>query len=146
MIRLDETIRVPAQIDRAFAYLAKWEHIAEWDPGVTSADKQFDGPPKVGGTYALDYSFNGRSMPMTYTIADLHHPHRLVLTGEAKQLSAVDTITLKSDGDGTEIRYVADLTFRGVTRLFEGFLKSRLKRIGREAVEGLATALGAEPA
>ena len=48
---------------------------------------------------------------------------------------------IAANGEGTEITYTADLTFKGVAKFFTPFMGSKLDEVGLKAVTGLNTAL-----
>lgn len=141
MIRLQETRTVSAPIAAAFDYAANFENIEDWDPGVVTSTKVGTGSAAVGSVFDLVTVFKGRTSDMTYTITELDRPHRVVLKGEGKLLSAVDTMEFSETAEGTEIRYTADLTFKGIARVGTLFIRDDLDQIGRDAVDGLKTAL-----
>lgn len=137
MVTLKESVTVKRSIAEAFAYVADWETIAEWDPGVFSSRAVEPGAPSVGRSYELMYTFGGRQTPMTYTIKELEAPTRIVLEGQGTMVDAIDTIEFAETGDGTIIDYTAELYFKGLLRLVVPFMGSRLDKIEKEAVAGL---------
>ncbi len=141
MVRLDEVVTVPTPIEEAFAYVAEFANIADWDPGVNAAQKRGDEAPHVGQVYDLVTVFKGKESDMVYTITELTPPERVVLKGTGDRLTAIDTISFRETPRGTEIHYVAELSFRGLVRLVEKPLTGSLNQLGRDAVEGLAAAL-----
>jgi len=141
MIRLHETRTVSAPVTEAFDYAANFENIENWDPGVVNSKRVGDGPVAVGSSFDLVTVFKGRESDMTYTITELDRPRRVVLKGEGKLLSAVDTMEFSETATGTEIRYTADLTFKGIAKIGTLFIRDDLDQLGRDAVDGLKAAL-----
>lgn len=141
MIRLYETRTVSAPVTEAFDYAANFENIENWDPGVVNSKRVGDGPVTVGSSFELVTVFKGRESDMTYTITELDRPRRVVLKGEGKLLSAVDTMEFSETATGTEIRYTADLTFKGIAKIGTLFIRDDLDQLGRDAVDGLKAAL-----
>ena len=141
MVRLEEVTTVPTPIAEAFAYTAEFANIADWDPGVNAAVKRGDRVPHVGQIYDLVTVFKGSESDMVYTITELDPPHRIVLTGDGDRVVAVDAITFEETNEGTQITYVAELSFKGVARFMERPLGSTLDQLGRDAVGGLEAAL-----
>ncbi|MBK5266145.1 MAG: SRPBCC family protein [Acidimicrobiia bacterium] len=141
MIQLKETITVSAPIEAAFDYTAEFANTQDWDPGVVRAKKASSAPAKVGTAFDLVTTFKGRESEMTYTITTLDKPHRLVLAGEGDILSAVDSLEFSETATGTEIRYTADLTFKGLAKIGTLFVRKDLDQLGSDAVNGLKTAL-----
>ncbi len=95
MVRLDEVVTVPTPIEEAFAYVAEFANIADWDPGVNAAQKRGDEAPHVGQVYDLVTVFKGNESDMVYTITELTPPDRVVLKGTGDRLTAIDTISFR---------------------------------------------------
>jgi hypothetical protein len=89
--------------------------------------------------------FNGRQSALRYTVLEHRPPTRVVLQGENKTLTAVDTMRMEPDGTGTRVSYTADFTFKGVLRPLQpvlGILLARsFKKLGDEAEQGMREAL-----
>ena len=143
MVRLHEVINVKRPIEWAFAYTADFANSQRWDPGVASSTRVGDGPVAVGSSFELMVAFGGRQTPMTYTVTVYEPSTRVVLEGVGSTLTAVDDIRFATAGDGTEVTYTADLSFKGVLRFAEPFLRPFLNRVGERAVAGLARELDA---
>lgn len=130
----------------AFAFVADFTNVAEWDPGITESSKIGDAPVGVGTEFAVMSNFAGRSLPLTYVVEEWNEPHRVVLATATARFDGRDTITFRPVGGGTEIDYVAEFTFKGVMRLAEPFLKGTFDRIGRKALDGVVDAVAARMA
>lgn len=137
MVTLRESIKVDRPIKEAFDYVADWETIEAWDPGVVSSKAQVPGEPQVGRAYDLMYRFGPRETPMTYTITELEAPKRIVLKGEGSMVDAVDTIEFEEFQGGTAIHYTAELSFNPLMSIVTKFMGGRLDKIGKDAVAGL---------
>lgn len=142
MPTLTETRTVPTSRSDAFAYVADFSNIEDWDPGVVSSEKTSSGDLGVGSTFHLVVKFGNAEAPMTYTITDYEPDEKVVLAGTGKRISAVDTITFRDAADGgTVIDYRADLEFKGLLKLLTPFMGGRLDEIGKKAVDGMQEAL-----
>ncbi len=137
MTRVQQTIHVKAPIDAAFDYVADFSTTAEWDPGIAEASRLDVGPSREGSRFKVLADFNGRKLPLEYTITAFDPPRRVVLVGDGDTFHGVDEITFESAGAGTMVTYVADLQLKGVARLVEPFMKGRFEELGRKAVAGL---------
>ncbi|WP_111657209.1 SDR family NAD(P)-dependent oxidoreductase [Isoalcanivorax indicus] len=145
MIRLEEVMTVPRTVQDCYRYLQDFSTAEQWDPGVYRAVKQTPGPVMVGTQFDLLLNSAGRRLPMQYRITRLSPPREIVMQGEAEGLRALDTISLDDAGHGrTRIRYRADFTFTGRVARIEPLLHPWLRRVGRQAVAGLARALTPE--
>ncbi len=142
MPKLKETVIVDRPIDEAFAYTAQFDNIRDWDPGVAAATARSTEPVGVGSIFDLDFKMAGRIVPLVYTVVTYDEPNQIVLEAKGGPLFAIDTISFRDVGEGrTEVTYEADLQFSGLLGLATPFMGGRLKKIGQEAVEGLAKAL-----
>jgi len=137
MTRVQQTIHVKAPIEVAFDYVADFSTTEEWDPGIAEASRLDVGPSREGSRFKVVADFNGRKLPLEYTITAFDRPRRVVLVGEGSTFHGVDEITFESAGSGTMVSYVADLQLKGITRLVEPFMKGRFEELGRKAVAGL---------
>lgn len=143
MIRIHEHRTVPMTPDEAFAFIADFSHVDEWDPGITEARKVGDAPVGVGTEFAVVSNFAGRSLPLTYVVEAWDEPNRAVLATSTARFDGRDTITFESVEGGTRIDYVAEFSFKGLMRLAEPFLKGTFDRIGRKAMDGVVDAVAA---
>ncbi|MDJ0952137.1 MAG: SRPBCC family protein [Acidimicrobiia bacterium] len=139
MTRLIETATTSLSQEEAFGYVAEFENIDQWDPGVSKSVKSIPGDTAVGTAYDLDLSYRGRSLKMTYTVTEWEPNHRVVLEGVGGPVKAIDTITFVSGDDGTIVTYQADLSLRGIAKLIQPLMGSRLNAVGEAAGQGLRT-------
>ena len=138
MLSLKESIDVTCAPQVAFDYLADFTHIERWDPSVLTARQMTEGWPQVGTQFRLKLQFGGRAVPMAYRITEMESPRRLVLQGTGASFSAEDRITFEPLGDGTRIRYEADIVFAaGWGRKLEPLVAPLVRRSGRRAVQQL---------
>ena len=146
MIRIQEQRTIPMSQEEAFAFVADFTNVVEWDPGITESSKVGDAPVGVGTEFAVVSNFAGRSLPLTYVVEEWDAPHRAVLATSTARFDGRDTISFRTVEGGTEIDYVAEFTFKGVMRLAEPFLKGTFDRIGQKAMDGVVAAVKAPTA
>ena len=144
MIRLRETIEVARPIDDVFAYASDFGNAAQWDPGVAESRKTGAGPIGVGTAFKLRVRFGPRSIPMEYAIREFERPRRVLLEGKSDSVHALDDIGFSVTPRGTRITYTADISLLGALSAIEPFLEGALDRLGKNAMRGLQSALGAE--
>jgi hypothetical protein len=140
-VRLVERRWVTRPQPEAFEYTADFSNIEEWDPGVVASRKVTEGPIGVGTRFELEVKFGVGTTPMTYEITVYQPDHRVVLVGDGGKLHAVDEITFASHDNMTVIDYTADLTFRNFFRFIRPLMRPILRRVGKDALDGLAKAL-----
>lgn len=137
MTRLLETARTSLTPSEAYAAVGDFENVAQWDPGVARAAKRTSGPVEVGTIYDLELTYRDRSLEMSYTVTELVPDEKIVLEGTGGVIHAVDVISFAPDGQGTLVTYQADLTLKGIARMFQPLLRNRLAAVGVAAGNGL---------
>jgi dehydrogenase/reductase SDR family protein 12 len=135
--RYVDVIDVPVPIEQAFDYLADFSRTADWDPGVSDAERLGSGPIGSGSRFRVVVSFLGQSLPIEYEIATYERPTRLVLRGGDDGFRSIDEITFAARGRGTRVTYEARLELSGIRRLADPLLDRVFQRIGRRAARGL---------
>jgi len=141
MTRLYEQIETTLPPEPTFDFVADFANAARWDPGVARSVGLDDEPLRLGSRFELDVRMGGRTAPMTYHVAALERPHRVVLVGTGSGVDAVDEIVFEPSGTGTRIRYTADIKLTGLLRLAQPFLSGSFERIGRDAAGGMRRTL-----
>jgi hypothetical protein len=140
------TVQSPAPAEDIFAYLADFATIAQWDPGVRSAELLEGEPGRVGARYLVTTSFLGVSTPLEYEILESvdpqnGNPGRVVLEAVTSDFRSYDVITVTPTATGCDVTYDADLALRGIRRPFDPVLRLMFKVIGDRARDGLADAV-----
>ncbi len=139
MTRLIETATTSLSQEDAFRHVAEFENIDQWDPGVADSVKATPGETGVGTAYDLDLLYRGRSLKMTYTVTEWVPNERVVLKGVGGPVEAIDTISFEAGAEGTIVTYQADLSLRGIAKIVQPLMGSRLAAVGEAAGEGLRT-------
>lgn len=147
MTVLREIIEVRRPLEEAFDAVADFSSSEAWDPGVVSAERVKEGkddPNGVGAEYRLVVTFKGRKQEMRYRTTRFQRPDIVVLEGEGRMVTALDTIAFESSSDGgTRISYTADLRLKGLARIMEPFLRGAFDDIGKKALAGMRAWLDA---
>lgn len=141
MARYVTTIESPKSAAVAFDLLANFESVAEWDPGVATAERLDSGELRVGSAFLVDSVIGPRHIPLTYVIRELEPGRRVVLEAITEQFSSYDVMTFEDRPDGSAVTYDATLTLRGPFRPFDPLLRLAFLVIGRRAEDGLRRAL-----
>ena len=138
--KMQKTVVVDKPLESVFGYLSDFTTTTQWDPGtVVTVTQQGDGG--VGTTYLNTSKFLGRETQLTYVVRDFIPGQRVQLCGENKTVLAVDTMTFRSVGAGTEVTYTAEFTFKGPSRLLAPLLRPAFERLGQQAQTGMRKAL-----
>jgi carbon monoxide dehydrogenase subunit G len=135
-------IEVAGDPQAVFDYLADFAHAAEWDPGVAEARRMTPAPTQVGSRFEVIAEFRGRRQRFEYVVTEYEDGRRVVLRGEGAKARSDDVITVGGGGGRARVGYEADIRRKGVYRIAEPFLRSSFRRMGDDALDGLATALG----
>ena len=151
MARYQTTVPSTLTPADAFGYMADFTHAAEWDPSVSSAVREGDGPAGLGsvglGSVGLGTAFDlvarfaGRDVKLRYEIVGHSPPRSVTLEAKQPSFTSRDTITVSPDGEGSSVHYDAALTFRGVGRIFDPVMQLLFNRLGRNAAAGLRRTL-----
>ena len=125
----------------AFDYLADFANARFWDPSVSKAQRQGNGPVGLGSTFDLVSRFAGRDVPLLYTIVAYEPARCVVLEARNPGFVSRDTITVEPAAGGSVAHYDALLELHGVRRLFDPVLQRIFNGVGRRATAGLQAAL-----
>lgn len=140
-------LTVPVPIDEAFAYLAAFDNVRDWDPSVTRAQRVFgaDAAPTLGEGSAFDVSlrFLGRETTLRYEITGYDEPHQVIVRGVSPTVTSIDTMTLVPAGGGTRVTYHVDLRLHGAWRVFDAALQRLFRPMAEAAIAGLQRELTA---
>lgn len=139
------TVETQWPIEVAFDYLASFDNVAEWDPGVSEARRLSAEAPAGGARFEVIASFLGRRVPLIYETVELEPPNKVVLRAETTTVTSLDTLTFTRRGGLTEVTYDAELSLRGPLKLADPLLSLAFGRLGDRAREGLARRLGGAP-
>ena len=125
----------------AFAYMADFANARFWDPSVSEARRESDGPIAAGSTFHLVSRFAGREVPLLYTLVSYEPSTRVVLEAQKPGFVSRDTITVEATATGSVVRYDALLELRGARRLFDPVLQRLFTKLGNAATQGMRVAL-----
>jgi hypothetical protein len=125
----------------AFAYMAAFENVAEWDPGVVEATRLTDGPVHVGTEFRVLTQTGKRRIPLVYRVTDFEEDSRVVVSAATSTLRSIDEIQVTTRGDGSTVTYRANLSLQGLMRIGNLLLTRPLKGIGDRACDGLLRVL-----
>jgi carbon monoxide dehydrogenase subunit G len=136
MAHIVKTVTTRWPPETTFAYMADFSHTAEWDPGVVGATRGDDGAIGLGSVFDLTVRIVGRQMPLRYEVTDFA-PGRVTFTARSGTLESVDTVTVSTRGDATEVTYDARIRFRSLLRLADPLLALGFRGVADRAIRGL---------
>ncbi len=140
------TVKTEWDAETAFAYLAEFSNVSDWDPGISAARHLGGKPLQAGARYEVDIEVFGRTTTMPYETIVAERPNRVVLRSDTGSLVSIDTLSFQSlPGGGTAVSYDAELTLKGVRKILDPALQLLFKRMGDKARDGLAARLAEAP-
>lgn len=124
MAHIESTMLVDQSLEDVFAFLNASENHARFIPNMTAFQQVSPGVfGKIGATAQGLLSYFGlMKIKVQYEIIEHELNHRLAMKGQMGSVLFKDGYILKSDGDGTEIKFWLDLSPTGWTKLFSPFL------------------------
>ena len=137
-LTLDETIEIERPLREAFAYVADFVNVEQWDPAVRRASRLTPGQPRVGSKYQVDLR---AGLSLVYEIIEIEPDSRLLMTVESRLFTAREEILFDTSGEHTRIRYIATFSFPGPLAAFNRLFPGPMDRIGKTAMAGLKQAL-----
>jgi len=137
MARFVDAIDLPLDPEAAFALIADFSRLPEWDPGAREARRLDSGPLRAGSRFEVQYGFLGRRLPLRYEIWSFEPPRRVVLRGGSDAVRSTDEIHFAPREGGTRVTYEARLEPTGLGALADPLLQLAFPWIGRAAVRGL---------
>ncbi len=125
----------------AFALVADFGRLAEWDPGVVSSAWR-SGGPVVGAVCDVVVTFLGRPAAVTYELIE-HEPPRIArYVARARFMDSVDTVVVDPAPDGSRLSLSAEVHLRGPLLLLRPVLPRVFARSARRAVAALRRRFG----
>ncbi|MBT8101930.1 MAG: SDR family NAD(P)-dependent oxidoreductase [Gammaproteobacteria bacterium] len=135
---LDESIEVQRPLHEAFAYVAEFSRIEEWDPAVARGIKQTPGAPGVGSEYQIDMR---AGFSLQYRIIEFEKNARMLMTVDSRLFTALEEIRFEATSTGTRIRYIAKFDFPTPLAALNRAYPAAMERVGKRAMAGLQEAL-----
>jgi len=140
-MHVERTFTVPRPVEAVFDYLSDFTTTNEWDPGTLETTRT-SGDGGVGTTYANTSEFLGRRTSLTYETVTHERPSRVEYRGTNKTATALDSMTFRDTGGGTEVRYRADFRFAFPISVVAPFvLRGKLDKLADETVAQLERCL-----
>ncbi len=141
MLRLSYSVTSPLPPDEAFARVADFGRLAEWDPGVVSSQQLTPGPPASGAEFRLTARFLGREVAMEYTLVEWDPPHLARYVGRTRRVTSRDELRCEAAGGATTLRLAAEVTTSGWLRPLEPLLGVAMRVQGRASLGALRARL-----
>ena len=137
------TVETPRSREDAFAYMAAFENVSEWDPSIVKAERVDAGGVAVGTRFDVVVSSFGRKVNLQYKVVEMDPGRRVLLIAETSTLRSVDEITVTDRTGGASVTYDAKVDLTGALRLANPLFGMVFGRYGDQARDGLRKALAA---
>lgn len=153
MASYEAILHVPLTQQETFAFVSDFRNAARWDPRTYSVEKATEGPIAVGTRFMLTggmlreesvrrfripRSLAGMALP--YDIVEFDPPNEFVLEGETRVFRYCDHLEFSAEGEGTRLRYYAELVLKSPLTAGNALLQRTFTRIGDDATRGLPDA------
>jgi carbon monoxide dehydrogenase subunit G len=142
VVHVSRTFTVDAPAEAVTAYLADFGHAEQWDPGTQSCTRIGTGPVEVGTTWHNVSKVLGRETELEYRLEELE-PGHIVLVGRNKTATSTDDITVRPDGERSEVTYDATVELHGLAKLGAPIMQVEFNRLGDLTVTGIQRAVTA---
>ena len=137
MAKASGTVESPLPPDVVFKRVADFSTTEQWDPGVVEAEKLTADGIDIGARFRIVARFMGRNSELVYEITEFEPGRRVVLRGENSTVLSVDEIIVEPEGEGSVVKYSADLTLKGPLKLLDPLLGKAFDGIAEKALAGL---------
>lgn len=135
MVAVERTFTVARPIDTVVDYLRDFGHAEAWDPGTKTCTRNDSGPIIVGSSWHNVSEFRGKETELAYRLDRAEADH-LTFIGENKSAHSVDDMSFASAGpDSTTVTYRATITFKGLAKLADPFMKPVFAKLGVQTEE-----------
>ena len=128
-------IRAPPE--RIFSVLADLGQTKQWMPAVQSIDNVTPGPVRVGTAWKETRKAGKRTMESTIQVALYRPPSQLGLQVDGKAMRGQMTFTLAPKEGGTEVRYEAQMSGKGLFRLMSGMMNRMMAEEDHDILDRL---------
>lgn len=141
MAQYTTTVSTPRSPEDAFAYMADLRNFAEWDPGVQSVVQIAGDGGGADAVFDVTVDAPGKGLTLRYETIEYSAPSTVTVKATSKMFTSLDRIDVTPDGDGSIVRYDAQLLLNGPLRVLDLALRPIFGRIGGRANSGLLKAL-----
>ena len=141
MPRYRVSIDSPRLPSEAFAYLAAFDNIRDWDPSVVSARRLDEGALRLGSTFDVVVRAGRGELPLRYEVVRFDPGEVVALEASARWFRSYDVITVTPAGSGSVVTYDALLELRSLAKLAAPFMGRAFKKIGDDAAANLRRVL-----
>jgi hypothetical protein len=135
MVHVERSFEVLPSVAEVVGYLKDFAHAEAWDPGTVHCTREgADGPVQVGTTWHNVSKVRGKETELSYRL-ERFDSNRLTFVGTNKTATSNDDMTFEPVASGgTRITYKSDITFNGIFKLADPFMRREFEGLGDETV------------
>lgn len=123
MTQIESSMDVPMSLEDVFSFLSKRESHLRFIPRMTELHQTSQGVfEQVGTKLSGMLNYFGIRIPVQYEIIELQTNHGLAMKGQMGPILFRDGYVLKTNGDGTQIKFWLDLSPTGWARILSPFM------------------------
>lgn len=123
MTQIESSMDVPMSLEDVFSFLNKRESHLRFIPRMTELHQTSQGVfEQVGTKLSGMLNYFGIRIPVQYEIIELQTNHGLAMKGQMGPILFRDGYVLKTNGDGTQIKFWLDLSPTGWARILSPFM------------------------
>ena len=139
MVHVERSFEVLPSVEEVVGYLKDFAHAEAWDPGTVHCTREgADGPVQVGTTWHNVSKVRGKETKLSYRL-ERFESNRLTFVGTNKTATSNDDMTFEPVANGgTRITYKSDITFNGIFRLADPFMRKEFEGLGDQTVEKMS--------
>src|ERR1700759_4085593 len=141
MPRYQASIESSRSAADAFAYLAAFDNIRDWDPSVASARRLDEGELRIGSTFEGVVRLGTRTLPLRYEIGRLEPGKLVAVEAQSRWFRSYDVITIEPRGEGSHVRYDALIALKKIAKIAAPIVGRALGKIGADAAGGVRRVL-----
>ena len=119
MKTIERSATISAPPEALFAYLADFDNLDEWMPGILSAQVTSPGEIGVGTTARVVRALGSQQVTAPLTVAEYDPPRHLVITSEVAGVRVAASLDLEPAAETTDLRFAMEIRGSMLTRFME---------------------------
>lgn len=144
MIVLEGRVQTSKSAEEAFAYVADFQYLSEWDPGIVLSKSLTPGPLSPYQRFEVHSRFFGQTVSLDYTLTELSPRFARYEGKGAGGLEVVDLITVSSTDGDTVVHWRAEMNLGTLSKPFSPVVRRLMQRVANHAMSGMAKALNGQ--
>ena len=155
MATFETSFIIPRPLAATFAFVTDFRNAPRWDPRAYEAKQLTPGPIGLGTRFLLVGGLIARptldrfhvpdwlrqTSDLEYEVVSFVPQRELVVRGETAMLRYEDHLVFSAEGDGTRLRYSAEMELKSVLQIGDPILAPLFHAIGEDATRGIPAAV-----